>query len=311
MALRSWFGPRRRLRFTRGGWLFTGGTLALGLAAVGTGNNLLFLLLGAMLGFIVLSGWLSEQMLRGCSVRRLGPARGVAGQPIVLAYRVHNGKRRVPTLVLELAEAGAPERAFLSAVLPGRHATARIVRPAGERGVYPLTVVRLITSFPFGLFEKERQVSLDDRLIIHPRTNRPGKQIGSEPSAAASRPDPVSVAGVGERGEYRGLREYRPGDDPRDVHWRSSARVGRPLIREYDRARTRPVRLRLDTGRPPGTTAELALEETAGEAARLVRQGRPVALDLGERSIPPGRGPAHLNRLLDALASVRFRGRAE
>src|SRR5262249_28493688 len=80
-GIRRWFRPPRRLKFSRAGWLFTGGTLVLGLAAIGTGNNLLYLVLGAMLGFITLSGWLSEQMIRRLEVRRR-PVRGfTAGQP--------------------------------------------------------------------------------------------------------------------------------------------------------------------------------------------------------------------------------------
>ena len=67
------FRVRRRLRYTRGGVLFTVGALTVGFAAVNTGNNLLYLLLGAVLGFIALSGWLSEQALRGLEVRRVVP----------------------------------------------------------------------------------------------------------------------------------------------------------------------------------------------------------------------------------------------
>ena len=57
-----------------------GGALLLGFAAIGTGNNLLFLILGGMLGFITLSGWLSEQMIRRVQVRRRVPRGVVAGR---------------------------------------------------------------------------------------------------------------------------------------------------------------------------------------------------------------------------------------
>ncbi|MGB1780177.1 MAG: hypothetical protein ACPHQP_11530, partial [Longimicrobiales bacterium] len=64
--IRAW----RRIRFTSGGVVFTVGTTAVGFAAMNTGNNLLYLLLGAMLGFIAVSGWLSEQAIRGLRVER-------------------------------------------------------------------------------------------------------------------------------------------------------------------------------------------------------------------------------------------------
>ena len=68
--LREWFRPPRRLKFTRAGGLFTFGVIALGFATLNTGNNLLYLLLGALLGLIVVSGWLSEQALRNLRIVR-------------------------------------------------------------------------------------------------------------------------------------------------------------------------------------------------------------------------------------------------
>ena len=103
-TLRVWLQPPRRLRFTRAGVLFTAGVIALGFATLNTGNNLLYLLLGALLGLIVLSGWLSEQAIRGLRIARRAQ-HGVAGEAVTLMYDVHNGKSRLPTLALELQEA--------------------------------------------------------------------------------------------------------------------------------------------------------------------------------------------------------------
>src|SRR4051812_29540949 len=147
-AIRRWLRPPRRLRFSRAGWLFTGGTLVLGLAATGTGNNLLYLVLGAMLGFITLSGWLSEQMIRGLEVKRRathGLTAGVAGR---ITYEVRNRKRRLPSLALELGEAGASGRAWIPALEAGELATPRTTALWPRRGVYPLASITLATSFP-------------------------------------------------------------------------------------------------------------------------------------------------------------------
>src|SRR4051812_9827546 len=111
-----WFRPPRRLRFSRAGWMFTGGTLVLGLAAIGTGNNLLYLVLGAMLGFITLSGWMSEQMIRRLEVRRRPPRALTAGARGRITYEVHNAKRRLPSLAVEVGEAGLPGRARVAAL---------------------------------------------------------------------------------------------------------------------------------------------------------------------------------------------------
>ncbi len=75
--LRGW----RRIRFTVGGAVFSVGSLAIGFAAVNTGSNLAHLLFGAMLGFIALSGWLSERVLRQLEIRRRTPRGVTVGKP--------------------------------------------------------------------------------------------------------------------------------------------------------------------------------------------------------------------------------------
>ena len=87
--LRGW----RRIHFTVGGAVFSAGSLAIGFAAVNTGNNLLYLLFGAMLGFIALSGWLSERVLRQLEISRRTPRGVTVEKPLRITYYVTNRKR--------------------------------------------------------------------------------------------------------------------------------------------------------------------------------------------------------------------------
>jgi len=107
--------------------VFTLGTIAVGFAAMNTGNNLLYLLLGSMLGFIVVSGWLSEQAIRGLHVERRVPRAVTVGHDLRLTYDVTNVKRHLPSLAVEISEVGLPDAAFLPHVAPGGHATTRSV----------------------------------------------------------------------------------------------------------------------------------------------------------------------------------------
>ena len=76
--------PPRRLRFTREGKVFIGITFGVGFAAVNTGNNLLYLVLGLLLSLVILSGVLSEIALRGLEFRRRLPRRAYAGTPALV-----------------------------------------------------------------------------------------------------------------------------------------------------------------------------------------------------------------------------------
>ena len=89
--------PRRTLRPTREGWWCLAVTVGLGVTAMNTGNNLLYLLESMVLALVVISGVLSEQSVRGVRIRTVRPDEIFAGSPVTLGARVRNTKRRRPS----------------------------------------------------------------------------------------------------------------------------------------------------------------------------------------------------------------------
>lgn len=300
--LRAW----RRIRFTVGGILFSAGSLAIGFAAVNTGNNLLHLLFGAMLGFITLSGWLSERVLRQLEIRRRTPRGVTVDKPLRITYNVTNRKRWFPTLAVDLIETGLPEPAFIGRIGAGESVVVGSKNQFVQRGVFPLETLTLSTSFPFGLFTKERDVPLPGELVIWPRSDRRVRL--SAPPGGRGRPQfsDSSEGAPSARGEYRGLREYRVGDDPRDIHWRTTAKLGTPVTREYDYEANETIRICLDTRGEPGPPAEAVIEVAAAVAARAYRRGRHFGLTTCTSELEPGGGSGQFERVLDLLARVDF-----
>jgi len=299
--IRAW----RRFYFTSGGLAFTAGTLMVGFAAMNTGNNLLYLLLGSMMGFIIVSSWLSEQAIRDLWIERHPPHPVTVGHELRLSYRVANRKRFLPSLAVEIVEAGLPGRAFVAHVPAKGSVEARSTNSFVRRGIYPLGTVTLSTSFPFGMFRKERDIEIPGEVVVWPRTDRRVR----EPSAGSGRlaRSGVSVRGArGTRGEYRSLRGYRSGDDPKDIHWKSSARLREPVIREYDRDGAETRWICLDTRGDANEAAEVAIEMAASLAARATAEHRPFALLAGEALLEPGDGLGQLERALGILARVDF-----
>src|SRR5258708_14307157 len=102
MARAAGFPPRptpawrRRLKITKMGWWYIGLTTGIGFAAINTGNNLLFLVLGLLLASIVVSGILSEQTLREVRVERRLPAGAAAGPPAPIRIMAPTGTKRAP-----------------------------------------------------------------------------------------------------------------------------------------------------------------------------------------------------------------------
>jgi uncharacterized protein (DUF58 family) len=96
--------PRDWLRITREGWLFIAICFAVGLAAIRSGNNLLFLILGMMLGLLLASGILSELSLRGLRFERLPPPAMHAAKPFLMGISVTNTKRTVASFSIEVED---------------------------------------------------------------------------------------------------------------------------------------------------------------------------------------------------------------
>ena len=115
--------PPRRVRPTREGKWYIGITIGVGLAAINTGNNLLYLFLGTMLSLIIISGVMSELSLRRLTVIRRLPTRAQVGRPHLVEIEVFNRKRKVPSYAIEVEDlrAGQPadKRCFFLKISPG------------------------------------------------------------------------------------------------------------------------------------------------------------------------------------------------
>lgn len=298
---------KRTLRPTGAGSVFTAGSLAVGLAAVNTGNNLLFLLLGSMLGVLVAGGWLSEQLLKKLQVRRSVPRGCHANEEGVLRYTLVNQSTWVTGIGLQINESGVPAEGWLGGIPP--NATREVLAPVQptERGVHPLQAVSVTTAFPFGLFRKSRQLQLQGEWRVWPALIPEADDLPAMGSSQMEvEPARTTRPAGSARGEFRSLREYRWGDAPTDVHWLASARRGELVVREYQRPDTRGRWLRLDLARSPGMEAERTLSHLASHLRRGEMEGEPLGIVSQAGIVAPwtlGQGP---EAALDFLAEVRF-----
>ncbi|MCC7540334.1 MAG: DUF58 domain-containing protein [Deltaproteobacteria bacterium] len=307
----------RSLRMTREGKWFVGITLGVGFAAVNTGNNLIYLMLGLMLSLIIVSGVLSELTLRRVKVRRQLPARAFADQETLVEIVLTNQKRFVPSLSLEVEDIAkgvvTERRCYFLKVAPGGTQVAAYRRRPRRRGLLELTSFRLATRYPFGLFEKSRHVESSSELVIFPAL---------VPTVPMPVPGPVlDDAGhdvtFGQGAGIAGLREHRVGDDARDVHWPKSTALGRWVVRERERDARHRVLLRLDRAKPAGLDEigerawaagfEHAVSTTASTAAMLLRRGIGVGVVTRGASspmLPPSTAPDPLWRFLALLEPI-------
>jgi uncharacterized protein (DUF58 family) len=301
--LRAWTRPPRRLKATRVGRTYVVITFGVGLGALNTGNNLLYLVLGFLLSVIVLSGVLSERVIRDVSVRRLVPDGVFAGEPFALRYEVSRARGRGFALEIAEADGALVGSAWIPVVSEGEPAVARADVVAPHRGPRRLTGIQVTTQFPFGLFAKSRTLAVEDGLVVWPRRgfscDAPTSADGVQAGDAGN---PRSRDGAG---DLLALRELADGEDARRVHWKKSAAAARLIKVERERDDRRQFTLRIGAVEP-GDALERACEETAALAHRLLADGAEVGLWAGERRIRPSAGRAHERRLLTALAFLGF-----
>jgi uncharacterized protein (DUF58 family) len=276
--------PPRRLKFTREGKFFVGITLGVGFAAINTANNLLYLLLGMLLALIVVSGIMSELSLRDLTVVRRLPLRAQVGRAHLVEIEVYNHKVHVPSYAIEVEDlrAGQPadKRCFFLKISPQSAQVAAYRRTPAHRGRDTHVGFRIATRFPFGLFEKSREVPADGELIIYPAVD----PVQLPPATSGRSPGADSVVGRGHGEEFFGLKLMRPGEDPRDVHWRKTAAVGQMVMRERARETRPDVVLSLDAKRPASVGDEWlagferSIRDVASRAVAHLKRGDRVAV---------------------------------
>jgi uncharacterized protein (DUF58 family) len=235
-------------------------SVCVGFAAINTGNNLLYLLLGWQLSFIIASGVLSEMTLRGLLIERRAPPRIYVNEPFLMEVVVNNAKSGRASYSIEVEDlvASAPidKRCYFLKVPGGKSQRASYRHSVARRGMYGLSGYRVATKFPFALFRKSRDVDAPLSLVVFPArvtVPRPASRSPARGDLASER--------VGRRGDFFGLREHRLGDDRRDVHWKSSARTGRLLVREYEDEMARRLVIAVDNALPQDV-----LEAVSGRA---------------------------------------------
>lgn len=301
---RALFRPPRSLRTTPAGRICMIITLGVGVGALNTGNNLLYLVLGLLLSAIVVSGVLSERSLGPLSARRLGTDAAFAGEPFAFRWLISRPKGF--SFALEISEAGTDLQgegriAYLAA---GVEQSVRATLLAPTRGPRQLTGIKISTRYPFGFFVKTRVIHSPGTLLVYP-SRQPA--AATQPSAERQQPlgESANPRRGGGSGDLLDLRELRPGEDARRIHWIKSASAGKLLRAEREQEERDTFILQLEPNLSGGRL-ERRCVETAAMARRLINQGYNVGLEAGSSRLRPSQGAIHERRILEALAWIGF-----
>ena len=341
-TLRHW----ARRRFTSLGLIILGATAVAGMLSPDTDNNITYQALTLLMALVVIAILFAFFFHGRFTATRLLPAFGTVGCPLYYRVVIKNltGRRQASlTLLEDLADsratflewraaqlgAGRQIRALLMSqhrrLNPFRVATVKAAAlgeaaPHGEaearfeltplrRGLLRFEGVTVARPDPLGLFRGFVRVPLPQTTLILPRRYPIPPLV--LPGASKYQDGGVALAScVGQSDEFVALRDYWHGDPLRHIHWRSWARAGKPVIKEFEDEFFVRHALVLDTFAGPGDAP--VFEEAVSVAASFASsvQTQESLLDLlfvGPESycFTAGRGLAHTDQMLRILASVR------
>lgn len=291
------------------GGVFAATTLFVAIGALNSQNNLLFWAFGVAVGAVVVSGVTSGAAMMGVRARRLAHGSARADEPFVVRYRVENVARWAPALALEIDERSSDGSlgvtGFVPAARPGRALVAEAWGTPRRRGRYRLTGPKIASSFPFGFTRKRLRFHAPEIVTVRPASVRLARSVLDLAfgDARHGRPKP-RPASAGD--ELFAVREYSPGDSPRRVAWRASARVGELRVRQFAEPEAENVWLEIDLDGLEPHEVERCLSVAGSLAERAESREHSIGVTIpawGFRRAPSP-GARESGVLLDALATA-------
>ena len=306
-----------------------------------TGRDLLFTLtyvLGLLLIISFAWAWANINWVHLSRVTR--QRRTQVGRPMDERFAVRNTSR-IPKLWLAVEDSATLPGHLSSHVVsnlgPNRNYSWRVTTMCRQRGRYQLGPIRISTSDPFGLFPMERDRAATTNVVIDPLTfeiHQFALPLGILPGGDALRRRTHYVTT-----NASGVRDYAPGDSFSRIHWRSSARRNRLIVKEFELdpladiwivpdmsvyghvapkedaeqnfAGNIPAWMDTEEFTLPATTEEYTVSIAASLAQYFLRNDRAVGmLGYGQSNeiVQPDRGERQLNRILETLSVLYAQG---
>jgi uncharacterized protein (DUF58 family) len=294
--------PLTQFRVTRDGGIFAGALFVVLAAAVNTSNNLLYMVLSALLAVVVISGLLSIRNFNSVRMELILPGQTFAGEPFPLSVRVHNRGKLFPAF-------------SLSAEPPGNALYFSVIQPQGtvvhtsetqftHRGSYTFKKLRTASRFPFGFFVKARQYPVEAQCICYPK-------ILPQDQLEISIQDVLGTHQRMERGlgsDLHTIRDYMPSDSARHVHWKATAKTSTLKTREFAADDSPRILLAFDRyGKPDDAERfEHLVSQAASLAFHLMRNGMAVTLVSDDWRSLDETSQSALHSILNYLALVKM-----
>ncbi|MES1951738.1 hypothetical protein S4A8_12829 [Salinisphaera sp. S4-8] len=286
---------RRRVYIlpTRNGAIFALLLLVMLLGATNYSNSLAFALTFWLAAIALVSMHHAHANLVGLRVLAVHAAPVFAGDPLIFEITLDQASTRTRRALRVSADGQAAASRF--DIGPGESHTVRIEHVTTVRGRCRCPRLRVESLYPVGLFRAWSWIQPDTQVLVYPRCS------GHDRLPAGARDEQAGrrLRTLG-REEFLGHRDYVPGDSPRHIDWKASARSDDLRIREY--ADRHGDTIWLDERHTGAADRETRLSQLARWVVVADRSGHSYALRVNDAQLGPDQGPAHRLACLRALA---------
>lgn len=252
-------------KLTKEGVIYLVAIFVLIIAALNTGNNLLFIILSSMLAGILVSGVLSRIVLTGVNLKLLLPDHVFAQQPVLATLTLENDKLTMPSFSLRVSAPahngvngrGVLREAIYFPYIPRQKSASQQVELLfPRRGLYTQDSFRIGTKFPFGFLLKTRQVPTTTEIIVYPRVEPTEEFYEILPILSGE----MESFAKGRGHDLYSIRDYAPTDSARHVDWKATAKAQALKVREFSREDERRLELVFDPHLPRGVPEQPELQ---------------------------------------------------
>lgn len=236
MSLDAWIS-RMPVRLTKAGWWFVVAAVLTGISAYHSANNVLFLGLSFLLSGLLLNGLISWWNFSKLVFSNLRVGQSRAGEETAIILDMLDSKKILPSYgLIALVEIVSPSgdirliRRFIRRNAGRRFVEIELPWSPQKRGIHPIRLVRIESTFPFGFILKTYPMKLSTRALVWPA----GVDVSGGLEFPSAHPDGLVVLRRSEgvmMDEIEGLRDYRKGDPMRRIHWRKTAQIGIPVVK--------------------------------------------------------------------------------
>jgi len=271
-------------------------TILMGVSAVNTANNLIYLTVSALLAFMGISGFFGKANISNLNVIAAIPGEVFSGTPVPLKITLVNNRAVLPAFLIKVNVAGREVHfPFVNRLsLESRHVDVTFSR----RGEHVINDIHVSSVFPFNFFIRFNRKFQAIRLTVFPRLVRgeiPGLYQNPEHDHGEL---PADRRGF--ESDVISIRNYATGDPLKYINWKATAKTGELKTKELSVLSRRPVVIDFD-GLDAGNMEE-KISRVAYILLKLIKENVAVGLKLKGRLYGPEVSRSHRLEMLTGLA---------